>query len=834
MRYTMSAKEALNKYKPLIIVVILFLLVFSIRAQAVNISAVPEQDKFFYENASGLPYYSEMDSYFNYRMTQDYLDHGYLGDTKINGTDWDLHSYYPPGRAQVYSPLIAWLTAYTYKLINLFAKIPLVQVAFWMGAFIASLAVIPAYLFVRRITNDYGGITAAIVAAAAPWYFSHTYAGFFDTDMFNLVLPLMIVWMFVESIRARDMRNKTIFAVLSAVFMLIFSLAWEGWVYIFYIVVIATVVYLLVSNYLFKYRTIESPGKYKSISEWFQNQSGIYVLVIFIILSSVLIMISSGASGFVSTLLGPVGFTQIQSTVQATSYPNVYVSVAELQIPAPLDAITTAGGVVAFIFALMGIFLLFWRLRTKGQENPPENTKAVSEDNKPKKSKRYKSKRRKAKQEAKKVEDAERYIIPELTASEKRNYVLYAILLVIWMLATAYALTKGIRFVEVFILPVALGAGIFVGLIYEYVKHYIRAPSYRTLAMIILVIAAAITPISGSYAIAEGVTPGTNDAMVNSLNWIKQNTPNNTVITSWWDFGHLFAAVADRPVTFDGSTQNSPRAYWVGKALVTNNESLSTGIMRMLTSSGDLAPLTLDNYTKSTGKSVEILNNILGVDKSTAYTILTTQYNLTPDQSQTILQYTHPDNPAPYVLITSSDMVVKAGWWSYFGNWNFQTNNTTAYSYLPGQATKVPSNQTGLGNNTTVLISQDNAVYVEATGNNISAGYINVNQIQNQNMTVSQLIPQLSAALNSNSSNLVIKPHKLIVVQDNNITMDEVVSNSSPISIILSIQNGTVETYVMNKELEDSMFTRLYILNGQNLTQYKMVYQQPGVMVWQS
>lgn len=138
-------------------------------------------------------------------------------------------------------------------------------------------------------------------------------------------------------------------------------------------------------------------------------------------------------------------------------------------------------------------------------------------------------------------------------------------------------------------------------------------------------------------------------------------------------------------MTFDGGTQNSPRAYWVGKALLTNNETLSAGILTMLSTTGDLGPLTMDNYTKSTGKSVEILDKTLGVDKATALTIMTSQYGLTQEQAQNMVQYTHPDNPTPDVLITSSDMVGKAGWWTYFGNWNFQTNSSQSYSYVPGQ-----------------------------------------------------------------------------------------------------------------------------------------------------
>ena len=77
----MSAKELLFKYRKLIIIILLFLVVFSIRAEAVNIGGVPDQAKSFYQDQNGLPYFSEMDSYYNLRMTQDYIDHGYLGDT---------------------------------------------------------------------------------------------------------------------------------------------------------------------------------------------------------------------------------------------------------------------------------------------------------------------------------------------------------------------------------------------------------------------------------------------------------------------------------------------------------------------------------------------------------------------------------------------------------------------------------------------------------------------------------------------------------------------------------------------------------------------------------
>ncbi len=194
-------------------------------------------------------------------------------------------------------------------------------------------------------------------------------------------------------------------------------------------------------------------------------------------------------------------------------------------------------------------------------------------------------------------------------------------------------MTKGVRFIENFSLPIALTAGIFVGLLFGYVKGHVKNISYQKVIMAVIVIAVVFSPVTSAYGISSSVVPGTDDSMVSSLEWIENNTANNTVITSWWDFGHLFTAVADRPVTFDGSSQNSPRAYWVGKALLTSNETLSVGILRMLASSGDSAPITLDNYTNNTGKSAEILNNILGLNKTQAISVMTTQYGLTPDSS---------------------------------------------------------------------------------------------------------------------------------------------------------------------------------------------------------
>ena len=808
----MSAKELLYKYRKFIIIILLFLVVFSIRAEAASIGGVPDQAKSFYQDQNGLAFFSEMDSYYNLRLTEDYLNHGYLGDTKINGTDWDLHSSYPPGQSAEYPPLIVYLTAFTYKFVNLFKHVPLNAVAIWIAPFIASLAVIPAYLLIRRITNDYGGITAGLLVGLAPAYFAHTFAGFFDTDQFNMLLPLLVVMFFIYSILAKNMKSRTIYASLSAISMLVFTLAWEGWWYIFYLIIATVVIYLLVSKFLFNFKPIKS-DYFKGKLAWFNDKPEIYTFVVFLVLSLILMSISLGLSGLFSGLESPIGVTKLQSAVQSTSYPNVYISVSELQIPSITEVINGVGGYLPFFFGIFGVIALIWKLK------PKEVKKEVS-DKKPRKPRRRGRNRRK--EDEKEIEKDTKIIKPD-PIPQKRNYIFYIVLFSLWLLITAYAMTKGVRFIENFSLPIALSAGIFVGILLSYVKGHVKNISYQKIIMAVIVIAVVFSPITSAYGISSTVVPGTDNSMVSSLEWINNNTSNNTVITSWWDFGHLFTAVADRPVTFDGSSQNSPRAYWVGKALLTSNETLSVGILRMLASSGDMAPLTLDNYTNNTGKSAEILNNILGVNKTQAISIMTTQYNLTPDQAQTIVQYTHPNNPTPDVLITSSDMVGKAGWWSYFGSWNFTSNNGTNYQYLAAQM-----NSTTV-NNKTLLIG-GNAVVAQANGtNNISAGIVDTNAITSNDTTAT--LNEISNELKSGNGSLVIPPHTLTLINNNTVTQT-LVSNSSQYSILLITENDTYIAVAMNKELENSMFTKLFFEGGAGLTHFKSLYGQPGVMVW--
>ena len=78
--------------------------------------------------------------------------------------------------------------------------------------------------------------------------------------------------------------------------------------------------------------SFKSWAKYSNKKQWFLEQPIILPLLIFIVLSLVMMSIYWGSSVF-SSLLQPIAATKLQAATHGTMYPNVFISVGEMQIP---------------------------------------------------------------------------------------------------------------------------------------------------------------------------------------------------------------------------------------------------------------------------------------------------------------------------------------------------------------------------------------------------------------------------------------------------------------------------------------------------------------------
>ena len=874
--------------KGIVIVLILLAVVFALKAPAADLNFFDDEGKALYTDSSGLPYFSEMDSYYNYRLTNDYVDHGYAGDEMKDGIAWDNHRLAPDGAAVNYELGITYVTSWLYDMANNFLgwDMSVKEVAFWAGAVISTLCVIPAFIFSRRLTNDYGAIVATLIIALAPNYFAHTFPGFFDTDMFYYIFSLLFVFFFVESIRSDNWIWKVVFAVLSVISIGLFSIQWTGWIFYVALMGLFAVIYLIAT---FVFNVDDDRDEYSNIGARIIHNKEFLSIVAIAVIAFAGLAVFRGVDGVTGIFSQVLNLLNLQSaSVVVGGFPNVLISVAEMQMPSMLGAGMTSmflantngfingiGGIAVFFGAIIVLYILVsraWKFR-KVRQKPVTQGKA------------QKGKRVSA---AEKLDNDRKFKLSladlkfggdnEILAN-KRLTVLYATLFLVWVVVTALAVSRGSRFITTIVLPFGLLAGIFVGYACDYIKNRLDNDKWLTVAvllcaflvgvplatlnttygivsfaaiaaiglasiyalkdtkadknhvpikkhiLIIALVLALITPsIVGAYQTSENVVPGTNDYMWNAMEWIDETQPDDTVITSWWDFGYLFEVAADRQVTFDGGTQSGERAFWLGQAMTTDNLELSAGIFRMLDSTGTLADEYLINVTGEPGKATDIIIDILPRTSSDAQKVLQSKYNLTADEAKQTVKYTHPKNPRPVIFVASSDMLQKAGWWSYFGAWNFDNQTSENYNYyVPYDQVEVKAGSTG---KLQLLDDQGmtvNAVIERGSANNTTTAH------------VESVYTDSGEPIKVNGSEYnPLKASRLILIEDGYIMKNESIKGAKDGNYTLFImgQDNQYTPILISHELENSMFTKLYLLGGANQDIFEPVHSENGVMLF--
>jgi len=81
------------------------------------------------------------------------------------------------------------------------------------------------------------------------------------------------------------------------------------------------------------------------------------------------------------------------------------------------------------------------------------------------------------------------------------------------------------------------------------------------------------SPADGGVSITNGATVftqyPTND-WTQTLQWIRQNTPTNSVVIAWWDYGYWIAVMGNRTSVDDNGTINATRIAQVGRMFMSN------------------------------------------------------------------------------------------------------------------------------------------------------------------------------------------------------------------------------------------------------------------------
>ena len=849
--------EFFNKHeyiKLFLIVLIIGLISFQLRAQPADMGFTNNpQLKSMFADENGRMYLVALDPYYYLRMTENYYYNGHLGETlkEVNGklVPYDTCQYAPPGHPITSSvPVMSLTTIAIYDIWHSFdSTVTLMNAAYWVPAVMGMLLGIPVFFIVRRTTlSNIGGIVGALAIVSSPALLYKTSAGFADTPIFEVLPILFIVWFIMEAIHHHEnLKKSVIFATLATLVMAMAPRMWAGWWYGYDIVSGFLVLYLI-------YSYIIKNNYKKSVVEVGNIKNILSIMGIFTLGGALLISAIYGINSFINGALAPIGFTTIKAVSHASGWPNVYTTVSELATPSIHDIINNSlGSTYLFALGIVGVILSFISMRYKEM---------------------------KVKFDAK-----------------------YALLLTLWLFATFYASTKGVRFIGLMVPPLSIGVGIFAGQIINIIKRksddltkwtlypiigisflmalkiaapklleilvpttYVPIAAYGMLLTLAILVVYKIVDIISSNnkeiqakkivsillavtlvlpplanAVPLNTAPTLNNGWLDSLNWIKTETPNNSVITCWWDNGHIYTWATRKMVTFDGGSQNSPRAYWVGRAFSTSNENLSIGILRMLATSGDKAferdGILMNKTNHSVAETVKILNEILPLDRTNAYNILTNKYGLTSKEANEVLNATHPENPNPDYLITYNRMTDIAPVWSMFGMWDFNLSpNTPDSQREKGYYQKLTGE--GFLNNESLIVR----VPLQKTND-----YMVMNLIVIKNATMVSYDITYNLKTKTLMSEKITGFHKIIVKDGDNI-YENTFNENGTMSEIVRLKpagNGQYYAYVWisSRNLEDSVYTKLHFLDGAGLKHIKLVKEstdptnygiQPGFKVY--
>ena len=648
------------------------------------------------QNDKGQTYLSAIDPYFWMRHAENVLENGHPGDELryevpypygdgvspdelIKGIQYNNHMFAPLGRPIPPDMFHAYFMAYLYKFASFFNRdLDLMALVFYVPILLSALCIFPAFFIGKRLAGNFGGFVSAFVIAVHPSFLARTAGGFADTDAYNVLFPLLITWLFLEAFETENKRKRVIYSSLAGLLVGLFSFAWGGWFYIFDFILLASIAYLV-------YYIILHRDEIKNIKEFIKKSSFYNVLIsifTFIVSSALFVSLFRDFYTFKGAfLIGPLAFTRLKQVAITTIWPNVFTTVAE-QNPATLNSVISqigVGNIPLFLIALMGITLTMLKKETRKTSDlwfiicsaiwfiiilgiRPQNLAWFLA-----------------------LISLPIIIKLILIIKDKDTEVdiKAAILLILWFIATIYASVKGVRFVLLAVPAFAIALGVALGVGYDYIPGLITRglkinKNISKVLVIILFCLLLLGPYRSARAIAKYEIPSINDAWYDSLKKIDLESAPDAIINSWWDFGHWFKMIGDRAVTFDGTSQNTPNAYWIGSVLLTDDEDYAVGVLRMVDCGQNNAFNKLNEVIKDEVTSIDIIKEIVRLNKEKAGSTLL-RNGLSEEEANSVLEFSHCIPPENY-FITSYDMVGKSGVWAHFGSWDF--NKALIYNTL--------------------------------------------------------------------------------------------------------------------------------------------------------
>jgi dolichyl-phosphooligosaccharide-protein glycotransferase len=629
----------------------------------------------------GHAYLGDYDSYLWLRSARNWLRTGTVCDAVVDGECRDTLTAAPVGARMRYagSLHVAAIVA-VHRLTTLFdPDQPLAASAWAVPVVVGALGVFPAFGIGRALAGDVAGVVAAVVVGLNPDVLQRTIGS--DNDVWNVVLPLWMIWAVVRALGAARPARQVGFAALAAVFAGLQAGTWSGWTFGYGVVVLA-----LAGNLLFQAlaRALRGAGDVGRAAR---------VLAVLVAAGGLAAWAAGAGDAWVAlprALLGEI----VHGPAPAPDWwPDLFATVAELERPGRDEIVGAMGGAPYLFAGWLGLLALLlperdWRpwhfavliggtVLFRWLLVGPELGRAA---------------------------------LLALLALPLGGVLLLRLLvdpdagepeaggrLVVaaWFLAAVFFAYAAARFVMLLAAPFAVVLGVAVGRAAAWAERVVArsVPRLVPAARVGALIAAGLVlvlPVRLGRATALSYESGMDDAWWETLGWLRDHAPPDAIVDTWWDYGYWTEYVAERRTSADGGSLRTHVPHWIGRALVAPTERETVGLLRMLACGSDATPEP-EGRSGAWGRLVAhgvdplaahaLVDELARADRPAARATLAAR-GLSPAAADDVLASTHCTPPPTYLIL--SDEMIGSPAWAYLGSWD------PARAWMAGEAVHWP------------------------------------------------------------------------------------------------------------------------------------------------
>lgn len=473
------------------------------------------------------------DPYYHYRMADTIIQEGHR-------PEWDYMASWPTGEpGDRYPPLYHYFLAYTFQVFGRIVDNNLLTWCIYSCVIPVILFVLLAFFVGKELTDGMGGLFSALLFALAGVTVFRTLIGAADTDGFIVVFSLLASLFWIKSLSGP---HRLLYSVLAGFSVFLFELTWEGYWHMLFLLLGVSCAYVVI--HFFTKREVD------------------ITLAAFLVLAFLIphklyshSVIEGSILVGMAIVLSVVHFKKWQPFHSIKWQPSLAVcalvlcvyllwSEGVLRIPSYKSAIESFKEVKNIFYPYLGPYI------SQRQEVTPSFL---------------------LEEFATTLFMAPFGIFILFRERNEKNYVL-SVFLILYIMGGIVMALAGVRFLLLLSVPVLLSSSVTLWYIWKKVKK--DSPGKVLIAL--CGVALLIVPVYIAAERVNYVERQLDDDWLKALQWIHENTPEDSVVISDWENGYWVESIAKRKSVMNGGHYDiSWRLLKFGMMLQTTDEEIA-------------------------------------------------------------------------------------------------------------------------------------------------------------------------------------------------------------------------------------------------------------------